>query len=126
MYLLLDWFFIVFHLFIIGFNLFGWIWPETRKAHLVVVGLTLGCWLVIGIWYGIGYCPVTDWHWQIKEKLGETHLPNSFVKYYADKISGKNISSSLIDTITAISFTAAVLCTVYVNFIRKNKRAVRN
>lgn len=121
-YPLLDWFFTFLHLVIIGFNLFGWIWRRTRKLHLIVVGLTLGCWLIIGIWYGIGYCPITDWQWQIKERLGETGLPNSFVKYYADKLSGKNISSSLIDTITAVSFAVAILCTVYVNFIKKKRK----
>ncbi|KIO74628.1 hypothetical protein TH53_25360 [Pedobacter lusitanus] len=119
MMILLDWLFTLLHLIIIGFNLFGWIWPATRKAHLLVVALTLSCWLILGIWYGIGYCPVTDWQWQIKEKLGETDLPNSFVKYYADKISGQKVSSSFIDAITAISFAAAIMMTVYVNFIKK-------
>ncbi|MGY0036211.1 DUF2784 domain-containing protein [Pedobacter sp. NJ-S-72] len=103
MYPLFDWLFTLLHIVIIGFNLFGWIWPSTRKLHLIVVTLTLGCWLILGIWYGIGYCPITDWQWQIKEKLGEVNLPNSFVKYYADKISGQNISDALIDTITGIA-----------------------
>jgi len=87
-----------------------------------VVALTLGCWLILGIWYGIGYCPVTDWQWQIKERLGETNLPNSFVEYYADKISGQDISSVLIDSITGVSFTAAILITVYVNFIKRKRQ----
>lgn len=121
MYPFLDWFFTLLHVVIIGFNLFGWIWPSTRKLHLIVVALTLGCWLILGIWYGIGYCPVTDWQWQIKERSGETNLPNSFVEYYADKISGQNISSVLIDSITAISFAAAILITVYVNFIKRKR-----
>ncbi|MBB6270926.1 hypothetical protein HDF26_001353 [Pedobacter cryoconitis] len=121
MYHLLDWFFTLLHLVIIGFNLLGWIWPSTRKLHLIVVALTLGCWLILGIWYGLGYCPVTDWQWQIKESLGETNLPNSFVKYYADKISGRSISSVLIDSITGISFATAIMITVYVNFIKKRR-----
>lgn len=87
-----------------------------------MVALTLGCWLILGIWYGIGYCPVTDWQWQIKERLGETNLPNSFVEYYADKISGQDISSVLIDSITGVSFTAAILITVYVNFIKRKRQ----
>lgn len=121
MYVLSDWFFTLLHLVIIGFNLFGWAWPATRKLHLIVVVLTLGCWLVLGIWYGIGYCPITDWQWQIKEKLGEVNLPNSFIKYYADKISGQDISSSLIDTITGVSFTLAVVITIYVNLIKRRR-----
>lgn len=121
MYVLFDWFFTLLHLIIIGFNLLGWIWPATRKLHLIVVALTLGCWLVLGIWYGLGYCPITDWQWQIKEKSGEVNLPNSFIKYYADKFSGHAISSSLIDIITGVSFTLAVAITIYVNFIRRRR-----
>lgn len=118
-YLLLDWFFTLLHLIIIGFNLLGWIWQSTRKLHLMVVALTLGCWLILGIWYGLGYCPITDWQWQVKEKLGEVNLPNSFIKYYADKISGQDISSLFIDIVTGVSFTLAVILTIYMNFIKR-------
>jgi len=84
--------------------------------------LTLSCWLILGIWYGLGYCPVTDWQWQIKEKLGEHNLPNSFIKYYADKISGRDIPSLSIDILTGISFGLAVIITVYVNFFGRKRK----
>jgi hypothetical protein len=107
------------HLVIIGFNLLGWIWPATRKLHFIGVLLTAGSWLILGIWFGIGYCPVTDWQWQVKEQLGERNLPVSFIKYYADKISGHSFDADFINYVTAISFAAAALLSVYVNFIRK-------
>lgn len=111
------------HLIIIGFNLLGWIWPKTRRLHLIVVIITASCWLILGIWYGVGYCPVTDWQWRVKTQLGEHNLPDSFIKYYADKISGRNISSSLIDQVTAICFAFAALLSVYFNFfVRKKSR----
>jgi ABC-type multidrug transport system permease subunit len=111
------------HLVIIGFNLLGWIWKRTRRLHLAVVVITAFCWFVLGIWFGWGYCPITDCQWQIKEKLGEHNLPNSFIKYYADKLSGHNISASLIDMLTAGCFFAATLLSVYLNFFRrKGKR----
>ena len=115
----LDVFFLLLHTLIIGFNLLGWIWPATRKLHFIVVLLTAGSWLILGMWYGIGYCPITDWHWQIKEQLGEQNLPNSFIKYYADKITGKDISSSIIDLATALGFAIAAVLSVYLNFFRK-------
>src|SRR4030095_4497662 len=99
-----DIFFTILHLAIIGFNLFAWIWKKTRRALLIVAGITLLCWFLLGIWYGWGYCPITDWQWQVKEKLGETNPPNSFVKYFADKQTGKNFSPTLIDNITLYSF----------------------
>ncbi|HEY5327085.1 MAG TPA: DUF2784 domain-containing protein [Mucilaginibacter sp.] len=107
------------HFAIIGFNLLGWIWKPLRKAHLVCMAVTTGCWFILGIWYGIGYCPITDWDWSIKEKLGETNLPGSFIKYYADKIGGRPVNDTFIDTITAGSFFVAAMLSVYVNFFRK-------
>jgi hypothetical protein len=116
---LLDLLLIIFHFAIIGFNLFGWIWKPLRKAHFIVVCATAACWFILGIWFGIGYCPITDWDWQIKTKLGELNLPNSFIKYYADKISGSDINSGLIDTLTAAGFFIAALLSVYLNFVQK-------
>lgn len=125
MYQLLDFFFTIFHLLIVGFNLVGWIWKRTRRLHFVLVLFTAGSWLILGIWYGLGYCPVTDWQWQIKEHLGETNLPNSFIKYYADKLTGSNVSSDFIDGATAIGFAIAAILSVYLNFIKKgNKKAL--
>ena len=120
--MILDVLFTILHLIIIGFNLLGWIWRSTRKLHFIVVLITAGCWLVLGIWYGIGYCPITDWHWQIKEKLGENSLPNSFIKYLADKITRKDISSDIIDALTAISFAVATFLSVYLNFLDKKRK----
>ena len=116
---LLDVLLTIAHLAIIGFNLFGWIWPATRKAHFICILATAASWFILGIWFGMGYCPITDWQWQIKRKLGESNLPASFIKYYADKIAGKNFSSSFIDTITVVCFAVAALLSVYVNFIRR-------
>lgn len=116
---LLDIFFTALHLLIIGFNLFGWLWPRARKIHLWVVALTLASWFILGIWYGIGYCPITDWQWRIKARLGETNLPNSFIKYFADKITGNDYPPDLVDRITLISFIVAIVITLYVNFFRK-------
>ena len=116
---LLDLLLTLLHFAIIGFNLFGWIWKPLWKAHLICISITAGCWFILGIWYGIGYCPITDWDWQIKEKLGEHNLPDSFIKYYADKITGESISASLIDTVTTVCFFLAALLSVYVNFIKR-------
>jgi len=116
---LLDLLLIIVHFVVIGFNLFGWIWKRTRKAHFIVICATASCWFILGIWFGIGYCPITDWDWQIKEKLGIHNLPNSFIKYYADMLTGRAIDANLIDTLTAAGFFIAALLSVYFNFIQK-------
>ena len=122
----LDIFFTILHLGIIGLNLLGWIWPKTRKAHLICVALTAISWFILGIWYGWGYCPVTDWQWKVKEKLGETGLPNSFVEYFAEKISGKNFNTSLVNNVTLFTFVAAILLAVYFNFFRRKKKPMQS
>jgi hypothetical protein len=118
---LLDVFFSILHIVIIGFNLLGWIWPRTRKAHLITIAATGASWFLLGIWFGIGYCPITDWQWDVKEKLGERNLPNSFVKYMGDKITGRDLDASLIDALTLSCFIAAIILSVYFNFFRRKR-----
>jgi hypothetical protein len=118
---LLDIFFTIIHLAIVGFNLFGWIWPATRKAHLICVAATLFSWAVLGIWFGFGYCFVTDWQWRVKRRLGEYDLPGSFIKYYADKLTGRDFDPGLVNMVTLVTFVVIIIITIYINFIRKKK-----
>src|SRR5688572_12900083 len=103
----------------IGFNLFGWIWRKTRRLHLIFAGVTLASWFILGIWYGMGYCPITEWQWNLKEQLGETNLPASFVEYHFEKISGRDVSSGFVDAITLGSFLVAIAFSLYFNFRKK-------
>lgn len=121
MYIFLDILLTLCHLIIIGFNLLGWIWRRTRKMHLITIGLTFFSWFVMGIWYGWGYCFLTDWHWVVKGKLGETHLPASFISYMADKVTGIDFKPALVDQITVIFFFAATFLSLYFNFMHHKK-----
>jgi uncharacterized protein DUF2784 len=123
MLVLLDIFLSFLHFAIIAFNLFAWIFPATRKAHLITIGATAFSWFGLGIFFGWGYCPITEWEWNVKAKLGETNLPNSFIKYYADKITGKDINSTLIDNFTLGFFLAAVILSIYFNFFKKKRQS---
>jgi hypothetical protein len=109
------------HIVLISFNLFGWIWPKTRKLHLICIIATAASWFLLGIWFGWGYCPITDWQWQIKRRLGEHDLPASFIKYFADKITGHEFSPSLVNWVTVSLFAMAALLSVYVNFWTRRK-----
>jgi hypothetical protein len=114
---LLDAFLTLLHLSIIIFNLFGWISRRTRKAHLVSISLTAASWFILGIWYGVGYCPITEWQWKVKAQLGERDLPGNFIEYLLEKITGHNFSSVFINTLIAVSFSLAVVLSLCVNFI---------
>lgn len=117
--LLLDILLTILHIAIIGFNLFAWIWPKTRRLHILVAGLTVFCWLVPGIWLGFGYCPLTDWQWQVKRQLGQHDLPPSFITWGLLQLTGHRFPDGLVNFATAATFTTAVLLSVYVNYFRE-------
>lgn len=112
----------ILHIIITLFNVVGWIFPKTRKLHLITIALTFGSWFILGFWYGFGYCFLTDWHWDVKKKLGETNLPSSFIKYFADKISGEDISTTLVNNVTLIVFIITIILTIYYNFFHKKRK----
>lgn len=115
-YHILDIFFVVFHSSLILFNLFGWIWRRTRIINLITLSLTGASWLFLGLIYGtLGYCPLTDWHFSILYKLGKTGLPNSYVKYLADRLTGLNVNASLVDKVTLYAFLIALMLSIFVN-----------
>jgi hypothetical protein len=122
-YRILDIFFVVFHTSLIIFNLFGWIWKKTRIANLITLSLTGASWLFLGLIVGtLGYCPFTDWHFNVLYKLGKTDLPNSYIKYLADRITGLNFNASMVDSITLYTFLAALVLSMFFNirdYIRK-------
>ncbi|MEQ9426035.1 MAG: DUF2784 domain-containing protein [Cyclobacteriaceae bacterium] len=113
----LDTLLTLFHTGFTLFNLTGWIWRRTRKAHLITLTLTVVSWLLIGLFYGvIGYCPITDWHWDIKRELGETQLPNSFMKYILDRAFNYDFSSTLVDSATGIGLFMVIALSVWLNW----------
>lgn len=113
---LIDIFFVLFHTSVILFNLAGWIWKRTRKYNLILLLLTGGSWLFLGLLVGTpGYCPLTDWHFWVLERLGRTGLPLSYIKYLADRLTGLSFSSDLVDNITLYSFIAALIISLFLN-----------
>ena len=115
-YHFLDILFVIFHSSLILFNLFGWIWKKTRVFNLITLSFTGASWLFLGLICGtLGYCPLTDWHFTVLEKLGKTELPDSYIKYLFDRLTGLNISPSLTDRMTLYVFLAALLISVYFN-----------
>lgn len=115
-YRLLDIFFTVFHTTLIIFNLLGWLWKRSRKYNLVILLLTGSSWLLLGLIVGTpGYCPLTDWHFKVLYRLGETGLPSSYIKYLTDCISGSDINQMMVDRLTLIVFLAILVLSVFLN-----------
>lgn len=115
-YIFLDWFFLIFHTGFTLFNLLGWIYKKTRKVNLITLLLTAASWFILGIFFGIGYCPLTDWHFAILEKLGNNELPLSYIKYIIDRIFNINIDPQLTEIITTIGFFLAFTMSAVLNY----------
>lgn len=112
------------HATLILFNLFGWIPIRTLRLHLIVILSTFASWLLLGLFYGIGYCPLTDWQWDIKRAAGETDLPPSFIEYYLEAITRLDWSSGLVDTLTLVGALLALVASIVRN-LRVGRRGLR-
>ncbi|TVQ12250.1 MAG: DUF2784 family protein [Bacteroidetes bacterium] len=118
---IIDWILFIFHFLFVLFNLTGWIWRATRKLHLVSILLTFGSWFILGIFYGWGYCPLTDWHWSVLNKMGKYGLPNSYVSYLIERTTGFSLPDMLVDFLTLLFALVALALSVRYNFFKKNK-----
>ena len=121
----LDKFFVIFHLLLTLFGIIGWIWRRTRKYHLYWMVLVAFSWLFLGIWYGLGYCPLTEWHWHIRYRLGKTDMPHSYIKFLIDTITGLNWNAKIVDIGTGIIFTLSFSISIILNLrdkIHKKRR----
>ena len=124
MYAFLDKFFFVFHSTLIVFNLLGWIWKKTRLANLIVILLTFLSWFILGIWYGFGYCPLTDWHWLVRKKMGYYDLPSTYTKFLIDSLTGWDVNPELVKILTVLLLALALFASVWTNIRgwRKSKK----
>jgi Protein of Unknown function (DUF2784) len=119
LYKIADVCFFVFHIALIMFNLFGWIFKPLRKWNLIALGLTAFSWFVLGIFYGFGYCFLTDWHWQIREHLGYPNPFNSYIQFLIVKLFSVSISERIVNFFTALLFFAALFMSIITN-VRAN------
>jgi len=109
----LDFFFILFHTCLIFFNLFGWIFRKTRVWNLITLLLTGSSWFILGIFYGIGFFPFTEWHYQVLAKMGETSLPVSYIEYIVERFLPVDVNPQMVDIFTiGLFFVALILSSV--------------
>ncbi|MBU45405.1 MAG: hypothetical protein CMN76_19490 [Spirochaetaceae bacterium] len=115
--LALHYFFQVFHIALILFNLFGWIHRATLRYNLVTLLLTAASWILLAPFYGLGYCPLTDWHYQVLWKLGHFDLPRSYIAYLVESVSGWRPPADLTDLFTGLLFGMALLASITRNIL---------
>ena len=105
----------IIHLAIITFFLFGWLSEKTLVAHFILSLLILFSWCFLGIFFGFGYCLVTDIQWKIKRQMGEEPYTEYYVKYMLDKVTGIDTNPTTVNAVTTYTFFAILaLSTVLV------------
>ena len=105
--------FFVLHSAWIVLTCLGWIWKRTRRWQLAAVALTALSWFGLGVWYGWGYCPCTDWHWQVRARLG-CHDPPSYIQLVIRQLirvdTGPILANALaVGTLTVVAAIGVVL-----------------
>ncbi|MEQ9409557.1 MAG: DUF2784 family protein [Fuerstiella sp.] len=102
------------HNLLIVFNLVGWIWPSTRRLHLVTLGATLFSWFVMGARYGWGYCLCADWHFQVRRQLGIHAGETSYTQLLLNQIPGVTVTRTLADALTVGGLGLILIATTVV------------
>lgn len=116
LYIFLNGLFHFFHVALVTFVLIGWLFPQFRVAHLVLTFLTLGSWFILGRWLGPGYCPITDWHWKIKDALGEGRPKGTYIHLVLQNITGHNLNSDAVDKMVLLGTILIAGLSLIVNF----------
>ena len=117
---LANYFFYAFHTTLILFNLLGWLYARTRKLNLITLLATFASWVLLGFWKGWGYCFLTDWHYEVLQRLGERGMPSSYIAFLVQKFSGWLPAATLVNTLTLGLAILALVCSLWVN-IRSKK-----
>lgn len=92
------------HLALIAFTCVGWIWPETRLAHLILCGLTLCSWFLLGPLIGKpGFCAITGVQHALWSKQGRTDHP-SYMSLLFETVTRRRASAHSIGLATQIVF----------------------
>ncbi|MEW5845624.1 MAG: DUF2784 family protein [Bacteroidota bacterium] len=121
-YTIADYCFVVLHSFIVIFNLFGWIWARFRRWNLALLILTGLSWFGLGIFYGWGYCPLTDWHFSLLQKMGKALLETSYISYLLNRLLHFKVDDILVDRATLVFYLVALSTSVFLNTRDLKKR----
>lgn len=120
----LNVFFFVFHSAWILFNCVGWAGRRTRPWQLLTVSLTALSWFGLGLWYGWGYCPCTDWHWQARARLGYSDPP-SYVQLLIRELTGIDLQPVVanVTTLLVLIVAAGLGAALAIRDARRESRA---
>lgn len=112
--LALNFLFFAFHTLLVLFNMFGWMSKRWRRWHLVAVLATAFSWCVMGLWKGMGYCILTDWHWQVRDRLGYPGA-DSYIQLMIRDFTGVTVNSVVLNPMIEWTFIACGVLSILLN-----------
>jgi hypothetical protein len=120
--LIADWFLNLLHFVIVVALCAGWVFQKTRFFHRILISVVTVCWVLIGPLTGhaIGYCPVTDWGWQVRKARGETDLEYGYINYLLEK-GGIYLTDQQTDIVVGAVFVGIWVATLFL-WLRDRRR----
>jgi signal transduction histidine kinase len=88
--------------------------------QLAAVTLTGLSWFGLGFWYGWGYCPCTDWHWQVRARLGYRDPP-SYIQLLVRNLTGVDPGPALADLGAVVTLIVVTAISIALNI--RDRRA---
>ena len=115
---LLDIFLYFLHVALMAFVMLGWLWQPVTVWHFISLVLMGIIWIIIGA-LGLWNCPLTNLHWKIKEKRGQSGMPVSFVNYFLNQLTGKKLTHQFVQTVLLIIYFSALFLSGFLVFTGK-------
>ncbi len=72
-------------------------------------------WFGLGLIYGMGYCFITDWHFEVRRELGLVVDSQSYIHFLLKRIHLDFWSAQTTNLITAISFAVLLILSIALN-----------
>jgi hypothetical protein len=91
------------HLAVVGFLLTGWILVPVRPYHLAFIVGTLAAWGLLG------YCPLTEWHWRVRQAAGLGRPTTPYIPFLAAQLGVPVDPVRLDKAVTTLTVGVALL-----------------
>ena len=120
-YTSIDSFFNLLHVFVVLVNCFGWAYKGTLKLNLAFLVITISSWCLLGIFYGIGFCFLTELHSIALNSIVYTKIPFSYLDYLLIERIGIKIDSTSISLISISAIFLSLTISIKKNFKEASK-----
>ncbi len=117
----LDVFFNFIHIIIILINCFGWAFKETLKLNIILLLITMLSWTILGIFFGLGFCFLTNLHFSLLGELKSTNIPFSYLDYLLIENFNLKVSSQTISLLSIVVVFSSLTIS-----IKKNLYSINN